>query len=145
MCDVHVVVHVCVHGSMITPPVCFVAAVCASVSVSVVLSVRSYMRARVQLLWAEAVLRTSPLAVNLSICLTIPLAFVLDYVSHFTTLLVSIRALLRLNCQNSIKCLPAAGTTFLALSFWHTKVFVWGGLVLVYKYSKRTKPLCSAN
>ena len=126
------------------------AAVCASVSISVVLSVCSYMRVRVQLLWAEAVLRTSPLAVNLSICLTIPLAFVLDYVSHFTTLLFSIRTLLRLNCQNSIKCLPAAGhslfcTLFLALSFWHKKVFVGGGLVLVYKYSKRTKPLCPAN
>jgi drug/metabolite transporter (DMT)-like permease len=30
-------------------------------------------------LWAEAVLLTSPLAVNLSICLTIPLAFLVDH------------------------------------------------------------------
>ena len=31
-------------------------------------------------LWAEAVLLTSPLAVNLSTCLTIPLAFLVDHV-----------------------------------------------------------------
>lgn len=103
------------------------AAACASVSISVVLSVRSYMRVRVQLLWAEAVLRTSPLAVNLSICLTIPLAFVLDYVSHFTTLLLSIRTLLRLNCQNSIKCLPAAGHSLFGTFFLAQKSLCWGG------------------
>ena len=32
------------------------------------------------LLWAQAVLLTSPLAVNLSTCLTIPLAFLVDHV-----------------------------------------------------------------
>ena len=49
------------------------------------------------------------------------------YYRRFTTLLFSIRKLLRLNCQNSIKCLTAAGHSL----FGTKKVLAGVGLVLV--------------